>query len=164
MAHKIRTDMFRRLKALLDGTGESYALYLSNANHETATIEDAQLVYEEMHEIFPNRLYFMGNLSDVAVFNSLLDMTFFAAFFPGGVRANNTSVASAMEHGAVVITNLDAQSPPYLVHMENVVDVNQVDALPQDPLALRRLSVGAMETARRYDWSALANTLRAPGG
>lgn len=164
MAHKIRADMFRKLKRLLDATGESYALYVSSANHETATIEHAQLVYEEMHEIFPRGLYFMGNLSDVAVFNSLLQTTFFAAFFPGGVRANNTSVASAMEHGAVVITNLDERSPPYLVHMENVIDINQVDALPHDPLVLRQLGVRAMETARRYDWNALAKALRAPGG
>ena len=69
-----------------------------------------------MHESFPS-LYFLGNLSDVAVYNQLRESTFFAAFFDRGVRANNTSVAAAMETGAVVITNLDELSPPEYVHM-----------------------------------------------
>jgi hypothetical protein len=164
MAHKIQTDMFERLKQLLDVTGQSYALYLSAANHETAAIEDAQVVFQEMQRIFRSRLYFVGNLSDVAVFNHLLEATFFAAFFPAGVRANNTSVASAMEHGAVVITNLDEHSPPYLAHMDNMIDINQADDLPRDPLVLRRLSVRAMETAREHRWDDLVAAIRNSDG
>ena len=162
MAHKVRTDMFRKLHRLLEDSGESYCLYVSNANHETATLEDAQLVYEEMRSIFPSRLYFMGNLSDVAVYNHLLDTTFFAAFFRNGARANNTSLASAMEHGAVIVTNLDEHSPPYLRHMETVVDINRCDALPRDPLVLKRISVGAMEAARDLGWDSLAVRVREP--
>jgi hypothetical protein len=105
MAHKIRTDMFRRLRDLLDALGRPYEVYVSAANHETATLEDAEAVFEEMQEIFPG-FYFLGNLSDVAVYNELKGTTFFAAFFDKGVRGNNTSVAAAMETGAVVITNL----------------------------------------------------------
>jgi hypothetical protein len=155
MAHKIQTERFSRMKQLLDSSGDSYALYVSSANHETASIRDAELVYREMHAIFPERLYFLGNLSDVAVFNYLSETTYFAAFFSGGVRANNTSVASAMEHGAVVVTNLDEHSPPDLVHMENVIDLEQAESLPSDPLTLRRLSVAAMETAGGRSWDAL---------
>jgi hypothetical protein len=117
-----------------------------------------------MRDIFSGRLYFVGNLSDVAVFNYLLDATYFAAFFPGGVRANNTSVASAMEQGAVVITNLDEHSPPYLRHMDNVIDINQVEALPNDPLVLRKLSVRAMETARGRSWDDLVTAIRRSAG
>ena len=114
MAHKIRTDLFRRLRDLLEGSGHSYALYVSAANHETTRIRDAQLIFDELHEIFP-ALFFLGNLSDVAIFNYLRTSTFFATFFIGGARANNGSVAAAMEKGAVVITNLDEHSPPELV-------------------------------------------------
>lgn len=159
MAHKIQTDMFARLRDLLELSGRSYALYVSSANHETASIEDAQVVYEELHEVFPSRFYFLGNLSDVAVYNYLLESTFFAAFFPGGVRANNTSVASAMEHGAVVITNLDEHSPPEFVHMDNVIDIQRAEALPTDQLQLRQLSVRAMETSRRGGWDALVDRI-----
>ena len=160
MAHKIRADMFRRLRKLLDRSGRSYALYVSAANHETASLQDAGIIFDEMHEIFPTTLYFLGNLSDVAVYNELHRATFFAAFFEGGVRSNNTSVAAAMEHGAVVVTNLDEYSPPEYVHGENVIDIERCDALPTDPLTLRRLSVRAMETSLDRDWVALTERLR----
>jgi hypothetical protein len=160
MAHKVRTDMFRRLRELLERSARSYTVYVSAANHETASLRDAELIFEEMHEIFPETLYFLGNLTDVAVYNHLRQATFFAAFFQGGVRANNSSVSAAMEHGAVVLTNFDDYSPAEYRHMVNVVDVVQCEELPTDPLALTRLSLHAMETARQRDWHALIERLR----
>jgi hypothetical protein len=154
MAHKIRTDMFRRLRGLLDALGTPYAVYVSAANHETTTLEDAQAVFEKMHELFPS-LYFLGNLSDVAVYNRLRESTFFAAFFDRGVRANNTSVAAAMETGAVVITNLDGLSPPEYVHGENVIDIERCDRLPTDPAVLDAIRARAVETAAARGWEAL---------
>ena len=162
MAHKLRTDMFRRLRDLLDASGRSYAVMVSAANHETASMRDAELVFHEMHEIFPERLYFLGNLSDLAVQHYLDQATYFAAFFERGARANNTSIASALERGAVVITNLDRYSPPDLVHMDTVLDINACDALPDDPLALRRLSYRAMEIGRGRTWQRLVERMRAP--
>ena len=164
MAHKIRSDMFAMLRVLLERCGTSYAIRLSNATHETSSAADSQAVFDEMHTLFPTGLYFLGNLSDVAVYNQLLETTFFAAFFRDGVRANNTSVASAMEHGAVVITNLDEHSPPALRHMENVIDIERCDALPLDQLTLRRLSVRAMETAQEWSWDHLVAAVRDPVG
>ena len=162
MAHKLRTDMFRRLRELLDESKQTYALYVSTANHETASIGDAQLVYDEMEAVFHRNLYFLGNLSDVAVYNYLSECTFFATFFKGGVRANNGSVAAAMEHGAVVITNLDEHSPPDLVHLDNVIDINQCDRRPIDPFLLRRIGVRAAETARSRGWDQLVDRLVEP--
>jgi hypothetical protein len=156
MAHKIQTDQFRRLRALLEASERSYALYVSSATHETKSIGDAQALYDEMSEIFPRNLYFMGNLSDVAVYNHLGRATFFASFFPSGVRANNTSISGAMEQGAVVITNLDEYSPPHLRHMENLIDIGRCTSLPFDPLVLKRISLRAMEAGRERSWDALA--------
>jgi hypothetical protein len=161
MAHKVRVDMFRRLGDLLESTGKSYVIYMSNANHETARPQDAQVLFDEMHALFPDNLYFMGNLSDVAVSNYLRRATFFAAFFKDGVRANNGSVAAAMEHGAVVITNLDRHSPAYLVHMDNLIDINQCDRLPSDRPTLERLSARAAETAQGRSWDRLLAAMRA---
>ena len=160
MAHKLRTDMFRRLRALLEASGRSYALYVSAANHETASLRDSEIVFEEMHEIFPEELYFLGNLSDVAVSNYLGSTTFFAAFFPGGVRANNTSVASAMERGAVVITNFDEHSPRDYVHMENMIDIARCEELPFDPATLAGLGATAVAVARSRGWNTLVDRLR----
>jgi hypothetical protein len=161
MAHKIRTETFRRLRDLLEAGGRSYSVHVSAANHETATLRDAQLVFEEMRAIFPDRMYFKGHLSDLAIVDELTSATFYAAFFVDGVRATNTSVASAMERGAVVVTNLDDRSPRELRHMDNVIDINQATDLPSDPLVLRRLSVRAMETARARGWDALVTRVRA---
>jgi hypothetical protein len=162
MAHKVRADMFARLRDLLEGVGESYSIYMSNANHATATLREAQIVFDEMRAVFPRNLYFMGTLSDVAISNYLRTTTYFAAFFRNGVRANNTSVLSAMEHGSVVITNLDDFSPDYLVHMENVIDINSCERLPFDPLEHKRLGVRAIETARALSWDRLVAAIHRP--
>jgi hypothetical protein len=122
-------------------------------------MRDAHLIFDEMHEVFPKTLFFVGNLSDVAVFNYLRSSTFFASFFLGGVRANNGSVAAAMEKGAVVVTNLDEHSPPEYVHMDNVIDIERCDALPLDPLVLKQISARAMESGRARGWDALVDRL-----
>lgn len=160
MAHKLRLDMFRRLRQLLDGSGKSYAVYVSAANHETTSLRDSASLFDELHEIFPEELYFLGNLSDVAVFNYLRETTFYAAFFPSGVRANNTSVASALERGAVVITNLDEHSPPEYRHLENLIDLERSDRLPIEPAELAAISAAATETARERSWARLVERLR----
>jgi hypothetical protein len=164
MAHKIQTDKFRQLGALLEQSGKTYTLYVSAANHETASLRDAEVVFDEMHTLFPERLYFLGNLSDVAVVNYLRSSTFYAAFFPHGARGNNTSIASAMEYGSVVITNLDEFSPVEFRHLENVIDINQAGSLPTDPAVLRAIGDAARETARSRDWSALVGRLRPERG
>jgi hypothetical protein len=161
MAHKIRADLFLRLRDLLDATGRSYAVYVSAANHETASLRDSEDVFAEMHELFRQRLFFLGNLSDVAVYNWLISATFFASFFPGGVRGNNTSIASAMERGAAIVTNLDEWSPAELVHGENVVDVLRCERLPVEDEELDRLRRAAAETATGKDWDALVRRIRA---
>lgn len=160
MARDIRPDLFERLRELLDATGRTYAVYSSHANHENATLEDAHELHDRLKQVFPGELYFLGSLSDRALYDQLAASDLFAAFFPRGVRANNTAVASAMEHGAVVVTNLDEHSPPALRHMENVIDVARCEALPLEPLALARISAEAMATARERDWDALVATLR----
>jgi hypothetical protein len=159
MAHKVRTDLFQRLRELLDATGRSYAVYLSAANHETTRMSDAHLIFDELHEIFPSTLYFLGNLSDVGVYNYLRSSTFFASFFLGGVRANNGSIAAAMEKGAIVITNLDEHSPPEFVHLDNLVDIGQTRRLPLDPAELAAISRRARETARARGWDQLVEQI-----
>jgi uncharacterized protein YegP (UPF0339 family) len=162
MAHKIRTDLFQRLHELLDATGRSYAVYLSAANHETTRMSDAHLIFDELHEIFPVSLYFLGNLSDVGVYNYLRSSTFFASFFLGGVRANNGSIAAAMDKGAVVITNLDEHSPPEFVHLDNLIDIGQTRVLPLDPDQLATISRRARETAQGRGWDQLIERLLGP--
>lgn len=160
MAHKLRIEMFQRLAQLLEQSGRTYVVYASAANHETASLRDTEVVFQEMHALFPEDLYFLGNLSDVAVWHYLGSCTFYAAFFTGGVRANNSTVVSAMERGAVIVTNLDAHSPPDLVHMHNVIDIGQCAELPLDPAVLQRLSENARAAAAARSWDSLIERIR----
>jgi hypothetical protein len=161
MAHKIRVPLYRRLRDLLDATGKTYSVYVSTALHENTSFDDSFIVrFDELKEIFNGQIYFMGYLSDTAVYNQLMDCTFLAAFFEKGLRANNTSVNAAMECGCAVITNLDEHSPAGLVHMKNVIDVNRCDRLP-DVDATQRIGSAAREIAHaEYGWDQLVSQLR----
>lgn len=166
MAHKIRADHYRRLHALLEETGLTYGLYLSTALHETTSFDGSfTVIFEELQEIFGKHIYFLGYLSDTAVYNYLAGTTFFAAFFEQGVRANNTSVNAAMQTGSVVITNLDEHSPKAFVHGENLLDIGQCSILPTGESDLAQLSARARVTATGVlGWDALVATVRTHEG
>jgi hypothetical protein len=161
MAHKIRVPLYRRLHDLLAATGQSYSVYVSTALHENNSFDGSFVVrFEELQAIFNGQVYFMGYLSDTAVFNHLMDCTFLAAFFEKGLRANNTSVNAAMECGCAVITNLDEHSPQGLVHLKNVIDINTCDRLPGCEQAAA-IGQAAREIAHAdYGWDQLVAQLR----
>ncbi len=161
MAHKIRVPLYRRLRDLLEATGRSYSVYVSTALHENTSFDGSFVVrFEELQSIFNGQVYFMGYLSDTAVFNQLVDCTFLAAFFEKGLRSNNTTVNAAMECGCAVITNLDEHSPAGLTHMKNVIDISLCDRLP-DAEQTERIGRAAREIAHaRYGWDQLVAQLR----
>ena len=160
MAHKIRVPLYRRLRDLLDATGKTYSVYVSTALHENTGFDDSFVVrFEELQSIFNGQVYFMGYLSDTAVYNQLLDCTFLAAFFERGLRANNTTVNAAMESGCAVITNLDQHSPEGFVHMKNIIDVNACERLPGAD-ETGQIGRAAREIARaQYGWDRLVAEL-----
>jgi hypothetical protein len=161
MAHKIRVPLYRRLKDLLDATGKTYSVYVSTALHENTSFDGSFVVrFEELQSIFGGQVYFMGYLSDTAVYNQLMDATFLAAFFEKGLRANNTTVNAAMECGCAVITNLDEHSPAGLAHMKNVIDISLCDRLP-DLAQAEHIGRAAREIAHaRYGWDQLVAQIR----
>lgn len=161
MAHKIRVPLYRRLRDLLEATGKNYSVYVSTALHENTSFDGSFVVrFEELLSIFNGQIYFMGYLSDTAVFNHLVDCTYLAAFFEKGLRANNTSVNAAMECGCAVITNLDEDSPRGFTHMKNIIDINVCDRLPDDSQT-EKIGRAAREIAHaQYGWDQLVAQLR----
>ena len=161
MAHKIRVPLYRKLRDLLEATGKTYSVFVSTALHENTSFDDSFVVrFEELQSIFNGQIYFMGYLSDTAVFNHLVDCDFLAAFFEKGLRANNTTVNAAMEVGCAVITNLDEHSPDGLVHMKHVIDINHCDRLPAVADA-ETIGRAAREIAHAdYGWEQLVAQLR----
>jgi hypothetical protein len=161
MAHKLQIDHYLKLRELLEDSGKSYALFLSTALHEGTSFEgDFEEAFLKLRNVFGSRIYHLGYLSDSALYNELITSTFFAAFFKGGLRRNNTSVMSAMRSGSVVISNFDAHSPSYLVHGENAFDIEQLRRLPVEPDTLGRVRRAATDVARSLDWADLAACIR----
>ena len=161
MAHKIRVPLYEQLRNLLEATGRSYSVYVSTALHENTSFDGSFVVrFEELQALFGRHVYFMGYLSDTAVFNHLMDCTFLAAFFEKGLRANNTTVNAAMECGCAVITNLDEHSPAGLVHLKNVIDIARCDELPGTD-ATAHIGRAARDLAQStYGWEQLVAQLR----
>lgn len=162
MAHKVRADYYYELYDLLEATGKSYCLYISAAIHEGKSLDDSfTSAYEELKRVFGERIFFLGFISDTGLYNYLRRCTYFAAFFGSGVRANNTSVNTAMQCGAVVLTNLDEHSPHDFVHLESVVDIRQCGGkLPLERAQLERIAARGREVADGRGWQPLMDLLR----
>jgi hypothetical protein len=80
------------------------------------------------------------------------------AFFPRGVRENNTTVLSAMTHGCPVITNLDAHSPQWMVHGSTLFDVSCMPSFPEKS-DLRAVGNAGMRAAERLNFEHLTEIL-----
>lgn len=160
MAHKIRSDGYRRLAELLDGEYRTFCLEISTALHEGGTFDENFFVIgEEISTAFAGNVRFLGFLADAEVSERLRQVDALVAFFPRGARENNTTVLSAMTHGCAVITNLDAESPQWMVHNKTIFDINQLRAFP-DKSDLRRVGEAGAKSASQFSFASLAEVIR----
>lgn len=160
MAHKIRSDGYRHLAALMKGDSRTFCLEISTALHEGGTFdENFFVVGEEISVAFAGNVRFLGFLADAEVSDRLREVDALVAFFPRGARENNTTVLSAMTHGCAVITNLDAESPPWMVHNKTVFDINKLTALPEKS-QLREVGEAGERSASGFSFVSLAELLR----
>jgi hypothetical protein len=148
MAHKIRVDGYRKLGEVLQGDVRTFRLEISTALHEGTTFsEDFFTLGKEIREVFDGNVRFLGFLADEEVSNRMRAADALVAFFPYGVRENNTTVLSAMSHGCAVITNIDKYSPRWMVHGSSVFDIDKMTEFP---------SVSALEEVGRNAKQAVA--------
>ena len=159
MAHKIRSDGYRKLGAMLKTDSRTFQLEISTALHDgTSFSEDFFSVGSEIGEVFEGNVSFLGFLADDEVSRRLTNADALVAFFPSGVRENNTTVLSAMAHGCAVITNLDEYSPPWMKHGESVFDVNQLASFPSSA-ELSVVRTGAKKAVSPYTFEELSKLL-----
>lgn len=160
MAHKIRSEGYRKLAMILANEQRSFRLEISTALHEGGTFDESFFtVGREISEAFAGNVRFLGFLADAEVSERLRKVDVLIAFFPRGVRENNTTVLSAMSHGCPVITNLDANSPSWMVHESTVFDIGAMTRFPETP-DLRRVGSAGREIASQYDFARLARLIR----
>ena len=131
MAHKISAMGYRKLAKILAASNKSFQLEVSSALHEgTSFDENFFSVADEISQAFGGNVVFLGFLADQEVSRRLQETTALVAFFPNGVRENNTTVMSAMAHGCAVVTNLDLLSPKWMKHCHNIFDINKLENFP----------------------------------
>lgn len=159
MAHKIRSEGYRMLASILASDERSFRLEISTALHEGGTFnENFFTVGKEISQAFVGNVRFLGFLADAEVSERLRSIDVLVAFFPRGVRENNTTVLSAMSHGCPVLTNLDADSPPWMVHGSTVFDIGAMARFP-DKSDLRRVGDAGRTVASEYNFERLASLL-----
>lgn len=161
MAHKIKTDYYKKLKEILEKSNFSYSIYLSTALHENTNFEDSFFeAFEELKKIFPKKIYFLGFLSDSAVYNYMINSDYFLAFFNDGIRENNTSAYAAFEANTTLITNLDQNSPQDFIHEQNLIDINKIKTLNYSKAQQETISKNAkLMLEEKYSWEKLVNKI-----
>lgn len=159
MAHKIRSDGYSALEDALKGDSRNIRLEITSAIHEGQRFDEAFFsVSQEIGRVFQHEIHFCGFLSDEELSQRLYEVDAYVAFFPRGVRENNTTVLSAMTHGCPVITNLDADSPPWMRHGETIFDVNSLEEFPSEE-ELEQVGIAGMHVANQFNFRRLAEEL-----
>jgi glycosyltransferase involved in cell wall biosynthesis len=159
MAHKIRVDGYRKLGEILHGDSRSFRLEISTALHEGTTFsEDFFTVGKDIREVFDGNVSFLGFLADEEVSNRMRAADALVAFFPHGVRENNTTVLSAMSHGCAVITNIDKYSPSWMIHGSSVFDIDKMTNFPSGR-ELEEVGRNAKQAVAPYSFSQLSKII-----
>ena len=159
MAHKIRVAGYRKLEEVLRVDSRSFRLEISTALHEGTTFsEDFFTVGKEIREVFDGNVSFLGFLADEEVSHRMRAADALVAFFPHGVRENNTTVLSAMSHGCAVITNIDRYSPNWMVHGSTVFDIEKMSVFPSST-ELQEIGRNAKQAVAPYTFSQLSKIL-----
>jgi glycosyltransferase involved in cell wall biosynthesis len=159
MAHKIRVAGYRKLGEILQGESRTFRLEISTALHEGTTFsEDFFTVGKEIREVFDGNVSFLGFLADEEVSNRMRAADALVAFFPHGVRENNTTVLSAMSHGCAVITNIDRYSPSWMIHGSSIFDIDKMTEFPSVS-ELEEVGRNAKQAVAPYSFSQLSKIL-----
>jgi hypothetical protein len=159
MAHKIRVAGYRKLGEILHGDSRTFRLEISTALHEGTTFsEDFFTVGKEIREVFDGNVSFLGFLADEEVSNRMRAADALVAFFPHGVRENNTTVLSAMSHGCAVITNIDKYSPSWMIHGASVFDIDKMTKFPSGT-ELEEVGRNAKQAVAPYSFSQLSKII-----
>jgi hypothetical protein len=159
MAHKIRVDGYRKLGEILHGDSRTFRLEISTALHEGTTFsEDFFTVGKDIREVFDGNVSFLGFLADEEVSNRMRAADALVAFFPHGVRENNTTVLSAMSHGCAVITNTDKYSPSWMIHGSSVFDIDKMTKFPSSG-ELEEVGKNAKQAVAPYSFSQLSKII-----
>jgi len=156
MAHKLKIEYFKQLMSHLNFLDNDYSLWVSSAFHEKANFGDFNSISNELNSLFHKKLHFLGFLSDSGINYFLKKTDSVIAFFDKGARSNNTSLFASMERGCCVITNLDKNSPSWLKHGENIIDIHKISNMELNHQLFKKVGAKAAQDVCKFaSWTGL---------
>lgn len=162
MAHKFQAPLFEKLRTVLAHSYSGYTISLSTAIHEGSSWDEGFTRNQDlMREVFGSHLRCMGFLADDGLARLLRHVNLCALFFEPAARANNTSLWAALEACVPTVTNLDALSPRELIHGVSVLDIHQLQELPQAD-EMRTMRHYGLKAAHAYSWDRLIAQMTRP--
>jgi len=149
MAGKQPLEQYRKVKALLDASGQPYHLRVSVGLHEGTALDRVERHFDELTAIMgPEHVTILGIMTDAAVSDELAAADYVLAFFDQGARANNTTIHAAVAAGCGVITNWDSKTP--LFFNQATKNIDHLTSWPARPGVQRS----------PYTWDALLRRMR----
>jgi hypothetical protein len=156
MAHKINQAGYTILDEVVRMDLRSFQLRVTVAIHEGFDIGETFVnVPEQVGANWSSELVFLGFLSDQAMSSELRKCDAVVIFPQLGARESNSSIIGAMAHGAAVVTALDSNSPSWMVHGQNIIDVRQLKQFPSRE-ELNQIGKNAKEAVQSFTFENLA--------
>jgi hypothetical protein len=156
MAHKINQAGYTILDEIVKMDLRSFQLRVTVAIHEGFDIGETFVnVPEQVGANWSSELVFLGFLSDQAMSSELRKCDAVVIFPQLGARESNSSIIGAMAHGATVVTALDSNSPSWMVHGQNIIDVRQLKQFPSRE-ELNQIGKNAKEAVQSFTFENLA--------
>ena len=156
MAHKINQAGYTILDEIVKMDLRSFQLRVTVAIHEGFDIGETFVnVPEQVGANWSSELVFLGFLSDQAMSSELRKCDAVVIFPQLGARESNSSIIGGMAHGAAVVTALDSNSPSWMVHGQNIIDVRQLKQFPSRE-ELNQIGKNAKEAVQSFTFENLA--------
>jgi hypothetical protein len=160
MAHKLQPKLHEKLATQLNNEKIDYALYVSTAFHEKAKFGDFGSISKDLTNIYGDKIFFLGFLSDASVNYFLDNVDLVVAFFEQGVRGNNTSVYAAFEKAKPLLTNVDENSLKWIEHGKNFLNIDKIEKTDFEPEYLQKLGLaGKADYLQNASWESLIQVI-----
>jgi hypothetical protein len=160
MAHKVSFARVCQSVEEVSGLGIDFILTVSTSKHEKIEAKQFRNIQSLLTDRFPGQIKFLGFLDDDAIFEKAGEMDAALLLFNPAVRANNTTMYTAMELNLPVICKVDRFSPVWLEDKHNFLNIDKLSKSDFTAPNLERISNNASRIVRsEYSWYRLVQAL-----